>query len=80
MGKSQVTNAKAPLIFYYRPIYSLQFCNMTNTLNSTNWEDIIGGESDVSKSHDNFIEHFGKVLDEHAHMSKIVIPHRSIIR
>ena len=37
-------------------------------------------ESDVSKSNDNFIEHFGKVLDEHVPMRKIVIPHRSIIR
>ena len=80
MGKSQVTNAKAPLIFCHRPIDSSQLCNMTNTLNSTNWEDIIGGESDVSKSYDNFIEHFGKVLDEHVPMRKIVIPHRSIIR
>ena len=80
MGKSQVTNSKAPLIFCHRPIDSSQLCNMTNTLNSTNWEDIIGGESDVSKSYDNFIEHFGKVLDEHVLMRKIVIPHRSIIR
>ena len=80
MGKSQVTNAKAPLTFCHRPIDSSQLCNMTNTLNSTNWEDIIGGESDVSKSYDNFIDHFGKVLDEHVPMRKIVIPHRSIIR
>ena len=34
----------------------------------------------MSKSYDNFIEHFGKVLDEHARVRKIVIPHTSIIR
>ena len=80
MGKSQVTNAKAPLIFYHRPIDSSQICNMINILNLINWEVIIGGESDVSKSYDNFIEHFGKVLDEHVPVRQIVIPHREIIR
>ena len=53
---------------------------MTSILHSTNLEAIIGGESDVSKSYDNFIEHFGKVLDEHTPVMKIVIPHRSFIR
>ena len=75
MGKTAATSCKTP-----RPIDLTQIDNITKNLNSTNWETFFNGNVDVSESYDNFIEHFSKILDEHAPLRKAVIPASYVIR
>ncbi len=79
MGRKERTVGRTPLVFNHRPIGSTQIVNLSDALNATTWEDVLDKEC-VSENYDSFIRHFMKILDEHAPVKRIVIPHGSIIK
>ena len=79
MGRAKPSCDKTPLVFTYRPTNTTKINNLSNALNTTNWDNLFLNKG-VSESYDCFIVMFNKLLDENIPMKKSSIPQKSIIR
>jgi len=59
---------------HQRKLGHSQLCNMSETLTTTDWEDVFHYDN-VSECYDSFIAHFMNILDTHAPVRKITIPY-----